>query len=348
MENMELPVIGITMGDPAGVGTEIIVKALSDPKIFQICRPLVLGDRGIIVKAAQMLGVEIQTNIAKDIRSERYQAGYINVLNLSHLDANAVVWGKPDERFGKAVVDYIKAGTKLALDGEIEAITTAPINKEVINRAGYAYAGHTELLAELTNTKDYVMMLTGEQLRVALVTTHCRMRDVADLLNTERIFTIIKVTNNYLKEYFAISKPRIVVASLNPHAGEGGIFGDEEDRIILPAINKATDAGINAIGPLPSDTLFYYAYRGDYDVVVCMYHDQGLIPLKLLNFQDAVNLTLGLPIIRTSVDHGTAYDIAGTGMANEASLKNAITLAASMANKRRKISKDMSGNLTLC
>jgi 4-hydroxythreonine-4-phosphate dehydrogenase len=336
MENMELPVIGITMGDPAGVGPEIIVKALSDPRIFQICRPLVLGDQGIIVNVAQMLGLEVKVNTITNIRAEKYKAGYINVFNLSNLDANTVVWGKPDERFGKAVVDYIKAGAKLALDGEIDAITTAPINKEVINRAGYAYAGHTELFAELTHTKDYVMMLTGEKLRVALVTTHCRLRDVADLLNTQRIFTILEVTNNSLKEYFAISKPRIAVASLNPHGGEGGIFGDEEERIIIPAINKAKDAGIDAVGTLPPDTLFYYATRGEYDVVVCMYHDQGLIPLKLLNFQNAVNVTLGLPIIRTSVDHGTAYDIAGTGMANETSLKNAIKLAVSMANESRK------------
>ena len=345
---MELSVIGITMGDPAGVGPEIIVKALSDPRIFQICRPVVLGDQGVISRVVQILGLELTVNTVTNIRGERYQTGKINLLNLSHLDANAVAWGKPDERFGKAVVDYIKAGTKLALDGEIEAITTAPINKEVINRAGYAYAGHTELFAELTHTKDYVMMLTGEKLRVALVTTHCRLKDVADLLNTQRIFTIIKVTNNSLKEYFAISKPRIAVASLNPHGGEGGIFGDEEERIIIPAINRAKDAGIDAVGTLPSDTLFYYASRGDYDVVVCMYHDQGLIPLKLLSFQNAVNVTLGLPIIRTSVDHGTAYDIAGTGKADPESLKNAITLAASMANKRRKLSKDMSGNLKLC
>jgi 4-hydroxythreonine-4-phosphate dehydrogenase len=340
-------VIGITMGDPAGVGPEIIVKALSDPRIFQICRPVVLGDQGLISRVVQILGLEIKVNTITNIREERYQAGYINVFNLSHLDVNAIAWGKPDERFGKAVVDYIKTGTKLALDGEIEAITTAPINKEVINRAGYAYAGHTELFAELTHTKDYVMMLTGEKLRVAMVTTHCRLRDVADLLNTQRIFTIIKVTNNSLKEYFAISKPRIAVASLNPHGGEGGIFGDEEEKIIIPAVNRARKIGIDAVGPLPPDTLFYYAACGDYDVVVCMYHDQGLIPLKLLSFQEAVNVTLGLPIIRTSVDHGTAYDIAGTGIANETSLKNAIKLAVSITNKSQKSLKDIPRNATL-
>ncbi|MFH2011602.1 MAG: 4-hydroxythreonine-4-phosphate dehydrogenase PdxA [Pseudomonadota bacterium] len=341
---MELPVIGITMGDPAGVGPEIIVKALSDPQIFQICKPLVLGDRRIIGNAVQMLGLEIEVNTITNIRNERYQAGYINVYNLSDLEADSVVWGRPEERFGKAVVDYIKVGAKLALNGGIDAITTAPINKEVINRAGYNYAGHTELFAELTNAKEYVMMLAGEKLRVALVTTHCRLKDVADLLNTQRIFTILEVTNYSLKKYFAIPNPRIAVASLNPHGGEGGIFGDEEERIIIPAINKAKNIGIDAVGTLPPDTLFYYAARGEYDAVVCMYHDQGLIPLKLLNFQDAVNITLGLPVIRTSVDHGTAYDIAGTGRANDISLKNAIRLAASMINKSRGSSKNITRN----
>lgn len=333
---MELPVIGITMGDPVGVGPEVIVKAISDSRIFQICRPVVLGDQGIISRAVDILGLKVRVNIVRDLRGEKYQVGAINVFNLSDLDVSTVAWGKPDERFGKVVVEYIKAGAKMALDGEIEAITTAPINKEVVNRAGYAYAGHTELLAELTNAKDYVMMLTGERLRVALVTTHCRLKDVAGLLNTQRIFTVIEVANNSLKEYFAISTPRIAVASLNPHGGESGIFGDEEERTIIPAVKRAKEIGIDAVGPLPPDTLFYYAASGDYDVVVCMYHDQGLIPLKLLSFQSAVNVTLGLPIIRTSADHGTAYDIAGTGKANEASIKNAIKLAVSMADKKNR------------
>ncbi|MFH1623722.1 MAG: 4-hydroxythreonine-4-phosphate dehydrogenase PdxA [Pseudomonadota bacterium] len=331
---MKLPVIGITMGDPAGVGPEIIVKALSDSRIFQICRPVVLGDRGIIARTAQILGSQVQVNTTESITGENYHVGDIRVLNLSALDPDGVISGKSDERFGKAIVEYIKTGTRLALDEEIDALTTAPISKELINRAGYAYAGHTELLAQLTNTKDYAMMLTGKRLRVVLVTTHCRLRDVPSLLDTQRIVTVIEVTNSSLKQYFGISEPRIAVASLNPHAGEGGIFGDEEKAIIVPAIQRAKDTGIGIVGPLPPDTIFYYAVRGHYDVVVCMYHDQGLIPLKLLNFQRAVNVTLGLPIIRTSVDHGTAYDIAGSGKANEASLKNAIRLATSMANKR--------------
>jgi len=343
---MDLPVIGITMGDPAGVGPEIIVKALSDSRIYQICKPIVLGDYGVILRAAGILGLEAQIDITEDIRAEKYQAGTISVLNLSNLDTSGLIFGKPDKRFGKAVVEYIKAGTRLALNGEIDALTTAPINKEVINKAGYPYPGHTELLAELTHAKEYVMMLAGERLRVALVTIHCSLRNVARLLNTQRIATIIRVTNDSLKTYFNISNPRIAVASLNPHGGEGGIFGDEEERIIIPAINRVREAGIDAIGPLPPDTLFYYAVQGEYDVVVCMYHDQGLIPLKLLSFQDAVNVTLGLSVIRTSVDHGTAYDIAGTGKANAASLTNAILLAASMADKRKERSKNMAVNAT--
>ncbi len=333
---MELPVVGITMGDPAGVGPEVIVKALSDPGIFQICRPVVLGEQGIISKAVNILESEVQVYATINIKAATYQAGRINIVNLSSLGANTLVFGRGDEGFAEAVINYVKTGARLALNGEIEAIATAPINKAVINKAGYNFSGHTELLAELTKTKDYVMMLAGNRLKVALVTTHCRLNDVAGLLDIERIYMIIEVTDRSLKEYFGLSRPKLAVASLNPHAGEGGLFGDEEERIIAPAVNRAKKAGIDAIGPLPADTLFYYASRGDYDVVICMYHDQGLIPLKLLSFQDAVNVTLGLPIIRTSVDHGTAYDIAGTGKADETSLKNAIKLAASMAAKKLK------------
>ncbi|MDY7032948.1 MAG: 4-hydroxythreonine-4-phosphate dehydrogenase PdxA [Thermodesulfobacteriota bacterium] len=331
---MELPVIGITMGDPAGVGPEIIVKALADPELFKVCTPLILGDSGVISKTANNLGVDIRIQVTEGIKDEKYQVGFIHILNLSHIDMNTLVPGRSDERYGKAVVDYISFGTRLALNGQIAAITTAPINKELMHKAGYTYAGHTELFAELTNTKDFVMMLAGEKLKVALVTTHCRLKDVADLLDVQKIFSTINITDHSLKKYFAIQKPRIAVASLNPHGGEGGVFGDEEQRIIFPAVEKARNMGIDASGPLPSDTLFYFTAQGDYDAVVCMYHDQALIPLKLLSFQDAVNITLGLPIIRTSVDHGTAYDIAGTGNANAASLKNAVKLAASMARRK--------------
>jgi len=333
---MELPLIGITMGDPAGVGPEVIVKALSDSRIFQICRPVVLGDEGIITRAVEALELKVRVTTARGLRDESYKVGAINVVNISCLDLNVVKPGKPDQRFGEAVVEYIKAGVRMALEGKIQALTTAPINKEVINRAGYVYAGHTELLAELTDAKDYVMMLSGERLKITLVTTHCRLKDVACLLSIQKILTVIEITDNSLKEYFSFPRPRIAVASLNPHGGEGGIFGDEEERIIIPAIERARAMGIDAVGPLPPDSLFYYATRGGYDVVVCMYHDQGLIPLKLLSFKDAVNVTLGLPIIRTSPDHGTAFDIAGTGRADELSLKNAIKLAVSMANKKSK------------
>jgi 4-hydroxythreonine-4-phosphate dehydrogenase len=233
------------------------------------------------------------------------------------------------------MINYIKEAVHLALRGEIDAVATAPISKKAISDAGYHYPGHTELLAELTGTSDYAMMLMGERLKVVPVTIHCSLKKVPSLLNPEIILRIIKVTTQSLKLYFDLDNPRIAVAALNPHAGEGGIFGREEKEVIIPAIEEAKKLGITVSGPLPGDTLFFYAAQGAYDVVVCMYHDQALIPLKLLHFEDAVNVTLGLPIVRTSVDHGTAYDIAGTGRAKPDSLFNAIKWAAYMAQKKK-------------
>lgn len=240
------------------------------------------------------------------------------------------------------MVNYIREAVRLALKEEIDAIATAPISKKAISDAGYHYPGHTELLAELTRTSDYAMMLMGEKLKVVPVTIHCGFKNVPFLLSSETIFRTIKVSAQALKVYFNLDNPRIAVAALNPHAGEGGIFGREEEEVILPAIRQAQDLGIAVFGPLPSDTLFFYAAQGAYDVVVCMYHDQALIPLKLLHFEDAINITLGLPIIRTSVDHGTAYDIAGTGRAKPDSLFNAVKWAAYMAVRKRQINQSES------
>jgi 4-hydroxythreonine-4-phosphate dehydrogenase len=230
---------------------------------------------------------------------------------------------------------YIAEAVRLSVRGEVDAITTAPISKKALSDAGYSYPGHTELLAELTGTAHYVMMLAGEKLKVVPVTIHCALRDVFRLLTTEKIVTAISITHRTLQDYFRLPQPRIAVAALNPHAGEGGLFGNEEEKIIVPALEQAHALGIDAAGPLPPDTLFYHAAAGRYDAVVCMYHDQALIPLKLLHFDEAVNVTLGLPIIRTSVDHGTAYDIAGTGRANPASLSNALKMASMMAERRK-------------
>jgi len=244
--------------------------------------------------------------------------------------------GIPHVRGGEAMVDCIITAVEMAKSEEIAAVVTCPISKVLMHQAGYDYEGHTQLIADLTHSRDYVMMLAGERLRVALVTIHCALREVPSLLSKERVYMTIAVTSKALAQDFGIQKPRLAIAALNPHAGEAGLFGDEEEKIITPAIEKARMDGYLATGPYPSDTLFYKAANGDFDAVVAMYHDQGLIPLKLLHFSNAVNVTLGLPIIRTSVDHGTAYDIAGKGIADPSSLKSAIQMAVAMTKNRER------------
>ena len=334
MTKMSLPKVGITMGDPTGIGPEIIVKVLSDKSTFHFCRPIVLGDRTIMERAIRLLNSTLKVNEIENVEAREYRNGKLNLLNLSNININEIDYGAPTKACSKAMVNYIEEAVKLVLDGRIDAITTAPISKKALSDAGYSYHGHTELLAELTGSKEYVMMLAGERLKVTLVTIHCGLREVFPLLTIDSILTTIRVTHDALIDFFGEEKPTIAVAALNPHAGEGGLFGKEEEEIILPAIKKAQQLGIRVEGPLSPDTLFYYAVQGAYSVVVSMYHDQGLIPLKLLHFEDAVNVTLGLPLIRTSVDHGTAYDIAGTGKANPLSLFNALKMAAMMVTHR--------------
>jgi 4-hydroxythreonine-4-phosphate dehydrogenase len=249
---------------------------------------------------------------------------------LSTLSDADLIYGKPTEASGTAMFSYITEAVRLCLSGEAAGMATAPINKEAMNRAGHKYPGHTELLAELTGTEEYVMMLAGDRLRVTLVTIHEALRLVPSLITKERVLSTIRITHRDVHAYFH-RNPRLAVLSLNPHCGEAGLFGDEESRIIAPAIAAARAEGIDAVGPLSADTLFHFAAKGEYDAVVCMYHDQGLIPLKLLHFYDGVNITLGLPIIRTSVDHGTAYDLAGSGEASHRSMAAAVMTAARMA-----------------
>ena len=334
MNKISLPTIGITMGDPTGVGPEIIVKVLSDESTFRFCRPIVLGDRATMEQAIKLLNSILEINEMKNLEERDFRNGMLNLLNLSDLKINERKYGAPTQSCGKAMVAYIEEAVKLVLDSRIDAITTAPISKKALSDAGYSYPGHTELLAELTGSKEYVMMLAGDRLKVTLVTIHCGLRDVFRLLTMEKILTTIRITHSALVDFFGEERPKIAVAALNPHAGEGGLFGKEEKEIIIPAIRQARQLGIKVEGPISPDTLFYHAAQGAYSVVVSMYHDQGLIPLKLLHFEDAVNVTLGLPLIRTSVDHGTAYDLAGTGKANPLSLRNALELAAKMVVRR--------------
>jgi len=329
------PLIGITMGDPTGVGPEVIVKALSEGNISSLCRPVVFGDMRILQREIDNLGISLELRIIDTIEQARQPRDGVAVYAPSDLDPARTAYGRPSAETGRAMASYIVEAVAMAKKEQIDAVVTGPINKQSLHEAGFDYPGHTEMLAALTGTRDVVMMLAGEKLRVVLVTIHCAVNQVPGLLTTEAIYTTIDITGRSLEKYFSRAAPRLAVAALNPHAGEGGLFGNEEQEIIVPAIKKAQGAGINASGPYPPDTLFYQAVKGDFDAVVCMYHDQGLIPLKLLHFEDGVNITLGLPIIRTSVDHGTAYDIAGRGIANPASMLNAVTTAVQMAENRQ-------------
>ncbi|HBF42712.1 MAG TPA: 4-hydroxythreonine-4-phosphate dehydrogenase PdxA [Desulfobacteraceae bacterium] len=333
----KLPIIGITMGDPSGIGPEIIVKALADKRIYDLCRPVVLGDPEVMSSTVVKGPLKISLNIISDPSVTRGNPKKIDLLALSSLKGDDTKPGRPTIEGGKAMVKYIVKAVEMTRKGNLKAIVTCPISKILMHRAGHPYDGHTQLISHLTHTDNYVMMLAGERLRVALATIHCALKDIPAILNKGIVYNTIMITAKALMEDFGFEKPRLAVAALNPHAGESGLFGSEEREIIGPMVKRASNEGCRVVGPLPADTLFHKAASGQFDAVVAMYHDQGLIPLKLLHFSDAVNVTLGLPIIRTSVDHGTAYDIAGLGKADESSLKAAIKMAAMMVENRKKV-----------
>jgi len=321
------------MGDPSGIGPEIVAAALADPAVAAAARPLVLGDRAAMERGISVAGVSLSLkSLPEGMPPAVPEPGVLYLRELSALSGEEMAYGRPSAGGGDASFRYICEAARLCLSGEAAAMATAPINKESLNSAGHHYPGHTELLAELTGCEQVVMMLAGDRLRVTLVTIHEALSRVPALVSFERVLSTIKITHQALSRWFC-EKPRLAVLALNPHCGEGGLFGHEEREIIAPAVAAARAAGIDAQGPLSADTLFHFAASGAYDAVVCMYHDQGLIPLKLLHFDDGVNVTLGLPIIRTSVDHGTAYDLAGTGRASAASMKAALIMAAQMAEK---------------
>lgn len=325
------PIIGITMGDPVGIGPEIILLALEDPSLYRCCRPIVFGDIRILDAAGRCLNRPVILNRVKTPSSGQYTPGSVDVIDQTGLDPSKISWGNPSGLTGRAMITYIKSAVDMAITGEIAAVVTGPINKMAMKMAGSEFPGHTEYIAHRTKSDHFVMMMAGKKLRVSLVTIHLSLKEAAASLMTEKILKTIEITHLALKTRFGLKKPRIAVAGLNPHAGEQGLFGSEEQEIISPAVRKAVEKGMDVFGPFPPDTVFYHAYQGQYDTVVCMYHDQGLIPFKLLHFMDGVNTTLGLPVIRTSVDHGTAYDIAGTGKADCGSMTAAIRMAASQA-----------------
>jgi len=331
------PYLAITMGDPAGIGPEIIVKALASPKVWRICRPIVVGSVPVFEKEAHRLGSSVKVVSLNGTHIPAHgkwvTKGHIPVLDPLKRPLVRFRIGKAARGPGAASLQYIETAVRLAQSHCVDGIVTAPINKEAIHLARCTHPGHTEFLADLTKTKDFGMMLLGGPLKILFVTTHLSIQKVPGALTTKGIFKAIQLAHLALRKHFQISRPRVGVAALNPHAGEHGLFGDEEQTIIAPAVRKAKQAGIRVSGPLPADTLFGAAVRGVYDVVVAMYHDQGLIPLKTIAFGQCINMTVGLPIIRTSVDHGTAYDIAGKGKADPQSLLHAIKLAARLGQK---------------
>jgi 4-hydroxythreonine-4-phosphate dehydrogenase len=331
----DFPRVAITMGDPAGIGPEVILKALLRDDVYQVCRPIVLGDINVFGMVSKNLG-PLSFNTIESPSEVTEKPGLVDVISVSNLKEASYIPGRPTVHGGKAMIDYIKKAVDFIKDGQVSAMVTCPINKELMHKAGYRFDGHTELLASLTNTRDYCMMLANESLRVSLVTIHCALKEVPQKLNKGLILKTIRLTCRALEEDFAIKRPHVAVAGLNPHAGEAGLFGLEDKEIIQPAVDEAKNDGLLVDGPFPADTIFYHAINGKFDAVVAMYHDQGLIPVKLLNFSDSVNITLGLPIVRTSVDHGTAYDIAGKGVADPSSLIAAIRMAAKIASARRK------------
>jgi 4-hydroxythreonine-4-phosphate dehydrogenase len=329
------PIIGITMGDAAGIGPEIIVKSLAKQSIYNMCRPLVIGDAKIMKKAISLLGEQLDVHIVNDVRQALFQRGTIDVWDLNLL-SESLAFGQVCAEAGNAAFYCVSTAVQLAMDGHIDAICTAPLNKEALHLGGHLYPGHTEILASLTGTEDYSMMLSTPNLKVIHLTTHVGLRKAIDLINPERTYRVIKLAHETLR-MAGMEHPRIGVCGINPHAGENGLFGDgEEEEKLVPAINKAISEGMDVTGPLPADTLFYRAIRGDFDIVVACYHDQGHGPIKVLGIESGVNITVGLKggIIRTSVDHGTAFDIAGKNMADERSMVEAIRVAIELAPER--------------
>lgn len=338
------PIIGITMGDPAGIGPEITIKTMLKESLYTACCPVVIGDVSALQQAAKVLSADVNIRGIQSPQEARFEQGTIDVIDMQMVDVGKLQLGVDSQMGGAAAFAYVKKAIELALDNEVDATVTNPISKGAINMAGHHYAGHTEIYADLTQTPKYTMMLAHHDFRVVHVSTHVSLKEACERVKKDRVLEVIQIAHQACMD-LGIKQPRIGVAGLNPHSGEGGLFGREEIDEIIPAIEDACSLGIDATGPVPPDTIFSKSKGGWYDIVVAMYHDQGHIPLKLIGFvydRDAgawdaiegVNITLGLPIIRTSVDHGTAYDQAGTGLASEVSLANAIEYAITLAQQR--------------
>ncbi|BAS27940.1 4-hydroxythreonine-4-phosphate dehydrogenase PdxA [Limnochorda pilosa] len=332
------PRVAITLGDPAGVGPEVTLKAISRPEVLQACRPVIVGDGGVLTRAQRTL------------RGGEGPAGTlelpegVELVDLGNVPPEAHRWGERSAVAGRAGAEYVEHAVQMALAGHVAAVVTAPLNKEALRLAEIPYPGHTEMLAALTGAAEYAMMLAGPTLRVIHVSTHVSLEEAIRRVRAPRILSVIRLADRVLRRE-GIMRPRVAVAGLNPHAGEHGLFGGQDEQEIRPAVEAAWREGIDATGPHPPDTVFWHAQQGRFDIVVAMYHDQGHIPAKLAGFDRSVNVTVGLPIIRTSVDHGTAFDIAGTGVASDASMVQAILYAVRLAmgtgGAKRRTAKDV-------
>jgi 4-hydroxythreonine-4-phosphate dehydrogenase len=322
---MNAPLIAVTMGDPAGIGPEIVAKTFADPGFRDENRALVVGDPVILERAIRLVELPLRVNAIEDPEEATFEPGAVDVLEVGELPED-LPFGVLDARAGDAAFRYVQRATELANTGRVGAIATAPLNKEAMHLAGHNYPGHTEILAHLTGTEDYAMMLVTDELKVIHVSTHVSLREAIERVQPERELAVMHLAHDALRK-LGVENPKVAVAGLNPHAGENGLFGTEDAERIRPAVEDAREEGIDASGPHPPDTVLMRARRGVFDIVVVQYHDQGHIPVKLMGFDTGVNVTVGLPFFRTSVDHGTAFDIAGTGEADHASMRAAIDLA---------------------
>ena len=328
------PFVAITMGDPAGIGPEVTAKALLEKQVYEKCRPFVVGSAAAMDDALRLIGSSMSTHVAHSLEDVVGDAGAVDVLDIENLDYGSISHGELSAVAGKAAVEWILKAGELASSGKVQAIATAPINKEAASLAGYKDIGHMEIFQRQSGAKEVATMLMAGTLRVVHLTTHRSLRIACDYVTIDSVLAKIRLTDDSFKKW-GFPTPRIGVAALNPHASDGGLLGDEEEKQITPAIREARSLGIDATGPIPADTVFNQAIDGKYDAVIAMYHDQGHIPIKVHDWARSVSVNLGLPFIRTSVDHGTAFDIAGKGIADHESMLESIKVAVSLASNSR-------------
>jgi 4-hydroxythreonine-4-phosphate dehydrogenase len=330
MADTAKPAIAITMGDPCGIGPEVVVKALADPRVYSSCRPLVIGNSYAIRQAVKLTGLSLQVNEVNDPATAGNDPGVVDLIDIHNLNPEDITVGQISPACGKAAMEWVTKAGELALAGVVEGLATAPLNKEAASLAGYESIGHMELLQELTGAGTVATMLMAKNLRVIHLTTHRSLRLACDYVKKDRILDFLQLTHDSFVQW-GFPRPAIGVAALNPHGSDGGLLGSEEAEEIAPAVAAARERGIDAVGPVPADVVFHQAIQGRYAAVLAMFHDQGHIPVKVYGFEDSITANLGLPFVRTSVDHGTAFDIAGQGIASHTSMLEAIRLAVALA-----------------